>query len=271
MGHLKGYKMNIHHIRNATFIIESKDRYILIDPMLSEKGELPPFSVFKHKSQKNPIVDLPSGTSALLDKVTHALITHSQTFGIKALQHTDHLDIKGEEFLKSKNIPVVTVKKDEEYLKKYDLNVVDGIEYWFQKNFLDGKIVAIPAKHGHGWIHKLMANGAGYFINLPNEPSIYICGDTVLTDNVKKAIKKFQPDIVVVAAGNASLDIGQPLLMNIDEVIELVNLAPKMVVANHMEALNHCGVTREILAQRLKEEGLEEKVFIPKDGQNMQL
>ncbi len=263
--------MKLHHIRNATFIIESKDRYILIDPMLSKKGELPPFSVLKHKAQKNPIVDLPSGTSTLLDKVTHALITHSQTFGIKALQHTDHLDIKGEEFLKSQNIPVVTVKKDEEYLKKYDLNVVDAIEYWEEKSFLDGKIVSIPAKHGHGWIHKLMANGAGYFIDLLDEPSIYICGDTVLTADVKKAIKEFQPDIVVVAAGNASLDIGQALLMNIDEVIELVNLAPNKVVANHMEALNHCGVTRDILALRLKDEGLFDKVFIPNDGDMIKL
>jgi len=258
--------MKIHHIRNATFIIESKDKYILIDPMLSNKGELPPFSVFKHKVQKNPTVELPKNTNALLDKVTDCLITHSQTFGIKALQHTDHLDKKGESFLISKNTPVVTVKKDEEYLKKQSLSVVDSVDFWEKKKYLNGHITAIPAKHGHGWIHKLMANGAGYFVELDNEPSIYICGDTVLTQDVKRAITELKPDVVVVAAGNASLDIGQPLLMTLDEVIELVKLSPKKVLANHMEALNHCGVSRDILKERLEKENLLDKVFIPIDG-----
>ena len=101
-----GDKMKLHHIRNATFVIESKQNYILIDPMLSNKGELPPFSVIKHKIAKNPTVELPKNTDELLNKVTHSLITHSQTFGIKALQHTDHLDKKGEKFLKQNNIPV---------------------------------------------------------------------------------------------------------------------------------------------------------------------
>jgi dihydrodipicolinate reductase len=69
------------------------------------------------------------------------------------------------------------------------------------------------------WSAFLQANGAGYFIELKDEPSIYICGDTVLTEDVKKAIKKFKSDIVVVAAGNASLDIGKSLLMTLDEVV----------------------------------------------------
>lgn len=262
--------MRLHHIRNATFIIESKNKFILVDPMLSQKGELPPFSIFKHKVQKNPTAELPNNTDELLSKVTHALITHSQTFAIKALQHTDHLDTKGEEFLKSKHIPVVTVKKDANYLKRYDLNVVDAVDYGERKKFLDGYITAVPALHGHGWINKMMANGAGYFIELEDETSIYICGDTVLIDDVRKAIEEFKPDIVVVAAGNASLDVGQALLMSLDEIIELVKLAPKKVVANHMEALNHCSVTREILKNKLERERLIHKVFIPNDGETIE-
>jgi len=33
--------MNIHHLRNATFVIESGDAFILVDPMLSGVGKLP--------------------------------------------------------------------------------------------------------------------------------------------------------------------------------------------------------------------------------------
>ena len=107
--------MKLHHLRNATFVIESGESYIVIDPMLSDKGKLPPFAWFRHKPERNPIVSLPDNASQILDKVTHCLITHSQTFGIKALQHTDHLDTTGESFLKNKNIPVVCREQDAAY------------------------------------------------------------------------------------------------------------------------------------------------------------
>lgn len=261
--------MRLHHIRNATFVLESSNYFILIDPMLSNQGELPPFSLIKHKARKNPIVPLPEGTDELLSKVTHCLITHSQAFGIKLLQHTDHLDAKGEQFLITNNIPVATIKKDAPYLKKQRLNVVDEIEFWKKKSYLNGYIRAVPARHGYGWIHRLMANGAGYFLELPNEPSIYICGDTVFTHAVQEAILEFQPDIVVIAAGHASLDVGGALLMDMEDLLEVIRISPHKVIANHMDALNHCSITREKLKEQLMEGN--SKVIIPEDGQTITL
>lgn len=258
--------MNIHHIRNATFIIETTNKIILIDPMLSSKGKLPPFSYYKHKAQNNPTVDLPSHTSKLLNKVTSCLITHSKAFGIRVLQHTDHLDPKGEEFLKRKKIHVGTIKKDASYLRNLGLNVSFEAEYYKRKPYFDGFITAIPAQHGKGWIHRFMANGAGYFIELPNEPSIFISGDTILTPHIKRAITKFQPDLTVVACGHASMDLGKALLMDLEEIIEFIKLSPKEVYANHMEALNHCSLGREDLRARLDKENLLHKVYIPNDG-----
>ncbi|ANZ12628.1 TPA: MBL fold metallo-hydrolase [Vibrio parahaemolyticus] len=262
--------MKIHHLRSATFIIESGEKFILIDPMLGKKGSLPPFSVIKAKATKNPTVEMPSNADELLNKVTHTLITHSQTFGIKALQHGDHLDPAGEAFLTDRNIPVATPAKDKAYLEKYGLTVKWGIEDWQTIDFLGGKLTAVPALHGHGWIHKVMANGVGFFLELPNEPSIYISGDTVLTDDVRRALNELKPDITVVAAGRARMDVGQPLLMSIDEVLEFVRLSPNKVIANHMEALNHCAVTRPILKEAIGKNGLSDKVLIPADGETLE-
>lgn len=142
--------MKIHQLRNATFVIESGDYYILIDPMLSEKGDLPPFSWFRHKSRRNPIVPLPDNSKQILERVSHCLITHSNTFGIKALQHTDHLDSAGESFLKEKKIPTVCRVQDSEYLAKYGIQVEAALSYWQPKSFLEGKVTAVPAQHGHG-------------------------------------------------------------------------------------------------------------------------
>ena len=270
-----GGNLKIHHLRNATFIIEldnnpSKNVFILIDPMLGKTGSIPPFAVFKHKAKKNPLVDLPANSSILLDKVTHCLITHSQKWGIELLTHADHLDPAGKKFLQKNNIPVASLKNDASYLKKHHINITTELEYWKAIDYLDGKITAVPAKHGHGFIHNLMVNGSGLYLKLANEPSIYISGDTVLTDDVKHALQNFKPDITVVAAGNASLDIGGDILMPIDEIIEFISLSPGKVIANHLEALNHCPVTREQLRDELIKHNLLNKVLIPDDGETLE-
>jgi L-ascorbate metabolism protein UlaG (beta-lactamase superfamily) len=261
--------MKIHHLRNATFVIESGANHIVIDPMLSDKGKLPPFAWFRHKPERNPIVSLPDNASQFLDKVTHCLITHSQAFGIKALQHTDHLDAAGESFLKNKNIPVVCREQDAPYLKKYGINVETMLSYWIPKQLLGGEITAIPAQHGHGWNHNLMANGAGFYLQLSGEPSIYISGDTVYTKEVERALTELKPDIAVVAAGSASLDVGGPILMPLEEIVTFARTAPHKVIANHLEALNHCPTTRSQLKHTLENNGLLSKTFIPNDGETL--
>ena len=261
--------MKIHHLRNATFVIESKDKFILIDPMLGAKGSLPSFSKKKHKAELNPIVELPNNASELLSKVTHALITHSQKWGIEALTHSDHLDNPGKEFLRKNDISVVTPQNDIKYMKKIGIKVELGLTYWEPQKYLGGEITSVPAKHGHGFIHNLMANGAGFYLQLPDEPSIYISGDTVLTKDVKRALKELKPDITVVASGNASIDMGSDILMSMEEIIEFVKLSPNKVIANHLEALNHCPISREKLKAELEKHDLNDKVLIPEDGEVM--
>ncbi|MBY5992940.1 MBL fold metallo-hydrolase [Ferrimonas balearica] len=261
--------MKLHHLRSATFIIESGPHRILVDPMLGEAGSIPPFAVARFKARRNPTVGLPDGAQAQLDAVTHCLLTHSQTFGLKVLQHQDHLDAEGERFLRQRHTPVVTGAPDQAYLKRLGLNVSQALTPWQPQPFLGGTITAVPAQHGHGWIHRVMANGIGFYLELPGEPSLYISGDTVLTDDVRRALIELKPDIAILAAGQAQMDVGQPLLMAGQELVEFVRLAPGSVVANHMEALNHCPVDRPTLAKMMSEAGLASRVRIPADGQTL--
>jgi len=263
--------MKIHHLRNATCIIEAGSQWILVDPMLSEQGALPPFSVMRHHARRNPTVPLPPNAPQLLENVTHCLITHSHTFGLKALQHTDHLDTPGEALLRRRSIPVACRVGDAEYLRKQGLQIATILEYWQPKPFLGGEITAIPAQHGRGWIHKIMANGAGFYLRLPGEPSLYISGDTVWTADVERALKELKPDIAVVAAGSASVDVGGPILMPLEDIITFVQNAPKRVLANHLDALNHSPTTRAQLKQELEKRGLLSKTIIPQDGESVSI
>lgn len=249
--------MKIHHLRNATFVIEVGKKYILIDPMLGKVGTLAPFTLFRYKAKRNPLVPLATNSAVILEKVTDCLITHL---------HPDHLDKAGEKFLVERNIPVVCSIKDEKKLKKRGLNVKMSLRYWEKQSYLDCQIWGIPAKHGYGWISKLMGNVIGFHIQLADAPSIYISADTVYTADVEKVLIELKPDISVVASGTARLDIGQALLMKLNDIILFVEKSPKKVFANHLEALNHCPTTRKKLKEELSKKGLLDKVYIPDDG-----
>ncbi|RNC87950.1 MAG: MBL fold metallo-hydrolase [Winogradskyella sp.] len=251
--------MKIHHIRNATMIIETGEHVILIDPMLGKKGTAgPPFTLLRYKPRRNPIVDLPDNCQAILDRVTHCLITH---------KHPDHIDKAAEIFLKEKNIPITCSVLDEALFKKKELNVVQTIDYWNRVDFLNGQIEGIPARHGYGYVAKPMGNVMGFYLEFPNEPSVYLSSDTIYTDDVEKVLKDYKPDVSVVASGTARLDVFQPLLMRVDDILKFAKTAPGKVIANHLEAVNHCPTKREDLRAKFEKEELSEKTFIPKDGE----
>jgi L-ascorbate metabolism protein UlaG (beta-lactamase superfamily) len=252
--------MKIHHLRNATLVIETGNKVILVDPMLGKKGTAgPTFTLFRFKPQRNPIVDLPDNAMEIVEKTTHCLLTHL---------HPDHLDKEAESFLKSRQIPVICSGKDEKALQKKGLNISQTVDYWQETEFLGGKIQGIPAVHGYGFVAKPMGNVMGFYIELPNEKSIYLSADTIYTEDVHKVLTQLKPEIAVVACGTAQLDVFQPLLMNMEDILKFVKNAPGKVIANHLEAVNHCPTRREDLRKAVTEFGFVEKIFIPKDGES---
>lgn len=252
--------MKIHHFRNATMIIEANSHFILVDPMLGPMATMPTFTFFRFKAKKNPIVPLPDKIRPLLQKVNHCIITH---------RHPDHLDTEGIKFLRKHNIPITCSSKDADILKKKGLNIIQAIPYFKKLDFLHGKIEGIPAKHGYGFISKPMGNVMGFHLELPNQPSIYLSSDTIYTQDVEKVLSEYQPTISVVAGGSAQLDIFQPLLMTMEDILKFVKNAPTTVIINHLEAVNHCPTTREELKKVLVKHQLMHKVFIPEDGETI--
>ncbi len=254
--------MIIHHIRNATMVIEANGHFILVDPMLGQVGSMSSFTLVRAKAQKNPLVPIPECSREVLELVTHCLITH---------QHPDHIDKEGEKFLLERDIPVYCSIKDQKAFEKKGLHVIRAMNYWKRDDFLSGKIMGIPAKHGYGFAAKQMGNVMGFYIALPNQPAIYLSSDTIYTDDVEKVLTGYLPDISVVATGTAQLDVFKPLLMTIEDILKFVENAPGKVIANHMEALNHCQTSRTDLKHALIVHDLIDKVFIPEDGEKVEI
>ncbi len=254
--------MKVHHLRSATFVIEKGNDFILVDPMLSPKGSIVPFAFFRHKPIKNPIVELPTGSKDILEKVTHALITHP---------HPDHLDKDGIQFLRKRNLPVICSVHHKKKLINKGINIVQTLQFQKPQGFLNGSITGIPAKHGYGFIAKLMGVVMGFHIQFDDKSSIYISSDTIYTNDIDRVFKELKPDLSVLAAGSAQFDLGGPLLMNHDDLIRFTINAPGKVYANHMESVNHCPTTRKKLKELLCANQLIEKVFIPGDGETFEI
>lgn len=256
--------MKITQLRNATAIIELGAYRILVDPMLAPRGALPPLKFFGPRD-RNPIVDLPSGTDAALDAVTHCLITHCQK------GHFDHLDRTGKHWLRSTQIPVICTPHDAGHLRQRGLNVMPLTENHHEPQpFLGGWIRTVACRHGKGMVGMLMEHGVGYFIEMPGEPSLYLSGDTILTPEVLAFIKRHQPDISLIPAGGAHFDVGHEIIMGTADVIAFSQAMKGITVANHMEALSHCPVQRMELRHAAVRAGVGDRLRIPADGETLE-
>lgn len=253
--------MKLHHLRNATFVLEAAGERILVDPMLGRRGQAPPLAVLRSRPKRNPTVDLPPNAGQALDGITAGLITHFRR------GHVDHLDRAGRKLLKARGVPVWCRAGDQGPLRRRGIDARPVAPQETVPFVAGGTVTAFPAVHGYGVTARLMGPGAGYLVELPDEPSVYISGDTVLTPHVREVLAERRPGVAIMAAGTAQLDVGRPILMPLDEQMEFVRLAPGVVVANHLEAVNHCQTSRADLAERLAAEGLAGRVRIPADGE----
>jgi hypothetical protein len=86
---------------------------------------------------------------------------------------------------------------------------------------------------------------------------------------VRLFVQRYQPQVCVVPAGGARFDLGGEIIMGVDEVIEFARIAPRAVVANHLEALSHCPVGRAELREALAMAGLDRRLMIPEDGETV--
>ena len=132
-------------------------------------------------------------------------------------------------------------------------------------------ITRTGGQHGTGEIARQMAPVSGYVLNTKGEPSLYIAGDTIYCKEVEEILTKHQPTLVVVNAGGARFNIGDPLTMNEEDVVKVCRKSPHAkIIAVHMEAINHYLLSREDLRNHIEQTDLSNQLFIPIDGETLE-
>jgi L-ascorbate metabolism protein UlaG (beta-lactamase superfamily) len=232
-------------VRSATVILELAGSRILVDPMLDDVGARPPIGGTANPVP-NPTVPLPFPAEEVVRGLDAVLVTH---------RHKDHLDARAEELL-PRDVPVLCQPEDEEALRALGLDarpVVSELEW-------EGlRVVRTPARHGSGAIAESLAPVSGFVLD-----GLYLAGDTVWYEDVAETIERHRPRVAVVNAGGAEFTEGGLIVMGVEDVREVAARAPT-VVAVHMEALNHCFLSRAELRAAVP------GVLVPEDGETLTL
>lgn len=256
--------VQMQHIRNATAKITYAGQTFLVDPLLAPKGAYSGFEGTFHSEQRNPLVDLPMSTEEVMAGVDAVIVTHT---------HLDHWD-GGEHELVRKDIPLFVQHEA-------DAKMVRGQGYTdvrilgVNTDFEGVSLTKIGGQHGNDEMYANEALGAalgeamGVVFQASRSPTVYFAGDTIWQSEVDRSLAQFAPDVIVLNTGEARMKgLTGSIIMSKDDVLHAAQAAPgATIVAVHMDAINHMTLSRADLRDYVEQNGIEDRVRIPADGE----
>jgi L-ascorbate metabolism protein UlaG (beta-lactamase superfamily) len=252
--------MRLRLIRNATMLWDYSGRRILTDPLFADRFALPSYS----GRSRNPVVDLPLAIDDIMAGVELVLLSH---------RHSDHFDATARERL-PRTLPLYCQPPDASALEAYGFAHVTPVE--LSLVWPAGTLTRIMGHHGVGPVEAEMGVVSGFVLQAPGEPTVYWAGDSVLCDETRAAIERYRPAVIITHSCGATWPDGSGgrtlIVMDAAQTIATSRLAPwARVVAIHLDSVDHATVSRDNLRQAVAAEGLEGRILLPEDGEELVL
>ncbi|PJF41349.1 MAG: Zn-dependent hydrolase [Phototrophicales bacterium] len=243
--------MQLQLIRNATMRLTYNGRLILTDPFFAGKDTLPPFG---GRKGTNPLVDLPMPPEEVIAGAEMVLVSHL---------HPDHFDDNDKNNgVLPKDILLYCQPGDGARIREYGFTqvteIADAVEW--------GGISITKTTGNHGRSDWPVS---GFILRAVGEPTVYWMGDTIWYDEVEQIVTDVQPDIIITHSSGARTAENILIVMDSAQTVAVCKAAPEaIVIAIHLDSLNHGTVSREDLRIYADADGISsEQLRIPADGE----
>jgi L-ascorbate metabolism protein UlaG (beta-lactamase superfamily) len=224
--------VHLTHIGGPTVLIAVGGWRILTDPTFDPPGGSYAFG-WGTGSVK---LAGPSVAAADIGRIDAVLLTHEH--------HDDNLDPSGRELLPSAGVVVTTVSG----ATRLDGNA-RGVEPWATTRLEAPGLPAIeltatPCRHGPPFSRALAGDVIGFALQWEGQEHgvLWISGDTVLYDGVRKVADRLRVDTALLHLGGVRFPITGPIryTMTARDAVELIGLLrPRTAIPVHYEGWKH--------------------------------
>ncbi len=248
--------MIIQQIRNATLKIKYSNITFLIDPWFQDQGTGFSAKAVRPEMQgiKCPMNALPDAPENILKEVDYCLVTHL---------HFDHFC---PDYV-PKDLRIIA--QNHEDAEKIRAMGFENVTVFEPELLTIGDVTIHKTKAIHGdsdEVVKRMGEVCGYVFEAPEERCLYLAADTIYCQEVEQTIRQYQPKIIILNCCEATTPLGR-LIMNLSDIEKVCQEAPEaIVVASHLNSVNHALLTRKDIIEFAKEKGFS-AIRVPEDGE----
>ena len=253
--------MFIKQIRNATLRLNFGGIRFLIDPYLAEKDAYSGLTGTLNSDIRNPRLELKTPMDEILS-VDAVIVTHT---------HPDHWDDAAVRLV-PKHLPLFTQhEKDAELIRSQGFTDVRVLTE--NTNFNGVSLIKTPGRHGAKLAvvvaHAILGDVCGVVFRHSDEKTLYVAGDTVWYEDVEANLVTYSPEVIVLNAGDARAPVLGSIIMGTEDVKKVHEAAPNAIlIASHMEVVNHCVLTRNEMRAFAQASDMAECLLVPDDNQS---